>query len=130
MIAIGARRLFLYAEPIDMRKGIDGLAGIVLGRLLQDPTAGDIFIFMGRRADRLKALCWEKDGYWLCIKRLAEGKFRLPWVARNDGTPMAVELTTTEWQLLLDGIVVQERIVLRRHGRRPAQHPVALAATG
>lgn len=130
MIAIGARRLFLCAEPVDMRKGIDGLAGVVLGHLQRDPTAGDIFIFMGRRADRLKALCWEKDGYWLCIKRLAEGRFRLPWVTRNDGLPAAVELTTAEWQLLLDGIVVQERIVLRRHGRRPDQQPSTLAPTG
>jgi transposase len=130
MIAVGNRRIFLCAEPMDMRKGIDGLAGIVLGRLQRDPLAGDIFVFVGRRADRLKALCWEPDGYWLATKRLAIGHFHIPWVTRTDGTPSALELSTTEWHLLLDGIVVRDRIVLRRHGRGPELGPPAQAVTG
>jgi hypothetical protein len=54
-----------------MRKGIDGLAAIVLGQFQRGPNCRDIFVFVGRQPSRLKALCWERDGFWLCAKRLA-----------------------------------------------------------
>jgi transposase len=117
MINVSARRLFLCAQPVDMRKGMDGLATIVLAQLQRDPNNGDIFIFVGRRRDRLKALCWDGDGYWLCSKRLAEGRFLIPHVERSDGRPAALELSETEWHLLLDGIVVRDRVLLKRHHR-------------
>jgi transposase len=118
MISIGARRLFVCGQPVDMRKGMDGLASIVLAQLQQDPSSGDIFLFLGKRATSLKALCWDQDGYWLCTKRLAEGRFLFPRVQRSDGRPATVELSEAEWHLLLDGIVVRERVLLRRHHRR------------
>ena len=84
MISVNARRLFLCAQPVDMRKGMDGLASIVLTQLQQNPSGGDIFIFLGKRSTSLKALCWDGDGYWLCNKRLAEGRFLIPLVERSD----------------------------------------------
>ena len=50
---------------------MDGLATIVVAQLLRDPNNGDIFVFVGRRADRLKALCFDGDGYWLCSNQLS-----------------------------------------------------------
>ena len=117
MISVSARRLFLCAQPVDMRKGMDGLASFVLAQLRQNPSGGDIFIFLGKRAKSLKALCWDGDGYWLCTKRLAEGRFLIPRVERSDGRPASLELSEVEWHLLLDGIVVRDRVLLRRHRR-------------
>lgn len=129
MISVNARRLFLCARPVDMRKGMDGLASIVLAQLQQNPSGGDIFIFLGKRATSLKALCWDGDGYWLCAKRLAEGRFLIPLVERSDGRPATIELSEVEWHLLLDGIVVRDRVLLRRHHRTvPAALPRGLAA--
>lgn len=114
MIALGNRRIFLCGTPVDMRKGIDGLAAIVLGQLQRDPNSGDVFVFVGRRASRLKALCWEQDGFWLCAKRLARGRFVVPRISHSDGKPSNLELSASDWQLLLDGIVVRQRTVLDR----------------
>ena len=129
MISVNARRLFLCAQPVDMRKGMDGLASIVLAQLQQNPSGGDIFIFLGKRSTSLKALCWDGDGYWLCTKRLAEGRFLIPLVERSDGRPATIELSEVEWHLLLDGIVVRDRVLLRRHHRTvPAALPRGMAA--
>jgi transposase len=129
MINVTARRLFLCAQPMDMRKGIDGLASIVLSQLQLNPSSGDIFIFVGRRASSLKALCWDGDGYWLCTRRLAEGRFLVPHLERRDGRPATLELSEVEWHLLLDGIVVRDRVLLRRHRRTlPEDHVPAAPA--
>jgi transposase len=117
MIALGMRRIFLCGEPVDMRMGIDGLSTVVIGRLQRDPNAGDVFVFVGKRADRLKALCWDRDGFWLCSKRLAGGRFVVPRIFRTDGFASALELSHADWQLLLDGIVVRDRVLIRRYGR-------------
>ncbi len=117
MIALGARRVFLCGEVVDMRMGIDALSAVVVGRLQRDPNAGDVFVFVGKRANRLKALCWDRDGFWLCAKRLAGGRFVVPRISRSDGLPSALELSHADWQLLLDGIVVRDRVVLHRFGR-------------
>ena len=117
MIALGNRRIFLCGAPVDMRKGIDGLAAIVLGQLQRDPNSGDIFVFVGRQPSRLKALCWERDGFWLCAKRLARGRFVVPRVSHSNGKPSTLELSASDWQLLLDGIVVRQRTVLDRWQR-------------
>lgn len=117
MIALGARRVFLCAEPVDMRMGIDALSAVVVGRLQRDPTTGDVYVFVGKRANRLKALCWDRDGFWLCAKRLAGGRFVVPRIACTDGRPSALELSHADWQLLLDGIVVRDRVLVHRYGR-------------
>jgi len=123
MITFSNRRMYLYAQPLDMRKGMDGLASIVLAQLQRDPCSGDVFVFVGRQKDRLKALCWDGDGYWLCTKRLASGRFLIPTIATSNGVPSALELSETEWHLLLDGIVVRDRVLLKRHHRTLAADP-------
>ena len=114
MIALGNRRIFLCGSVVDMRKGIDGLAAIVLGQLQRDPNSGEVFVFVGSHGTRLKALCWERDGFWLATKRLARGRFVVPRIAHVDGRPSTLELSPSDWQLLLDGIVVRSRTVLDR----------------
>jgi len=114
VIALGNRQVFLCGAPVDMRKGIDGLSAIVLGQLQRAPDSGDVFVFVGRRSDRLKALCWERDGFWLCTKRLARGRFAVPRISDQHGRPSTLELSPSDWQLLLDGIIVRKRTVLQR----------------
>lgn len=117
MIALGGRRLFLCCQTVDMRKSFDGLATVVLGSLGRDPHCGDAFVFIGKRHDRLKLLCWDGDGFWVCAKRLTNGRFSFPTITRSDGRPSSVELSASEWQLLLDGIIVRNRVVLPRASR-------------
>ena len=69
-------KIYLAAEPADFRKGIDGLAGLCRVQLDQDPLAGHIFIFRNRRASAIKVLMYDGQGFWLCQKRLSQGRFR------------------------------------------------------
>ena len=62
-------RIFVYTEPVDMRRGFDGLALIARDALSQDPRSGAVFIFANRRTDRLKAVWWDRNGYCLLYKR-------------------------------------------------------------
>lgn len=56
-------RMFVYTEPVDMRRGFDGLALVARDALKEDPQSGALFIFRNRRSDRLKALWWDRNGY-------------------------------------------------------------------
>lgn len=68
-------RLLLAVEPVDFRKGIDGLVAVCRQKLITDPMAGALFIFSNRRRRALKILCYDGQGYWLCQKRLSTGRF-------------------------------------------------------
>ena len=68
-------RLLLAVEPVDFRKGIDGLVQVCQQRLKADPMAGALFVFANRRRRALKILCYDGQGYWLCQKRLSQGRF-------------------------------------------------------
>ena len=97
-------RIFLRRQPTDMRKSFDGLSGLVRGELGQDPLAGDLFVFVNRRRDFVKALYWDRDGLALWAKRLARGCFALS----PEGPP---EIGRDELALLLEG--VRARVVSR-----------------
>ena len=75
--ASGFQHVYLCTGYTDLRKGIDGLISIVTGTFGLDPTeAGSIFLFCGRRNDRMKVLLYEGDGWLLCYKRFTDGKLQ------------------------------------------------------
>lgn len=98
--ASGAR-IWLAAEPTDMRCGFDRLAEQVRSVISQDPLSGHLFLFRSRRAERLKVLTWDRDGYVLWYKRLEQGVFKLPRLSPGN---RSVELRPSELAMILDGI--------------------------
>jgi transposase len=93
-------RYFLYRYPADMRKGFDGLSGLVREGLGKDPLSGDVFIFFNKRRTQVKLLLWERDGFSLYHKRLERGTYELP-------STSSVELRCEELMLILQGISLQ-----------------------
>jgi len=69
-------RLMVAVEPVDFRRGIDGLARTCREVLRADPFAGTVFVFRNRRGTAIKLLAYDGQGFWLCQKRLSEGRFR------------------------------------------------------
>lgn len=71
-------RIFVCTEPVDMRRGFDGLALIARDTLQQDPRSGALLIFTNKRRDRMKALWWDRNGYCILYKRFHQAVFDLP----------------------------------------------------
>lgn len=115
-------RIFLYNRDVDMRKSFDGLHAIVQSEFRRDIRAGDLFLFLNRRRDRVKLLWWDRDGMAIFMKRLEEGRFEKP-TAQQDGTHVEVDATTLS--LLLSGIDLAS--VKRRKRYRPPEKIPALA---
>jgi transposase len=92
-----------------MRKGFDGLSGLVRNELHQNPLSGDVFIFINKRGNQIKLLLWEGDGFSLYYKRLERGTYELPTVANKGGS---LALRNDELTLILQGISL--RSVQRR----------------
>ena len=92
-------RVWLAAGTTDMRKSFDGLAALVQESLGHNPFSGSMFVFRGRRGDRIKVLWFSGDGLCLLAKRLEDGKFVWPQV-----TSGAVHLTAAQLSMLLEGI--------------------------
>ena len=88
-------------EPTDMRKGFDGLCGLVTGVLQQDPLTGHLFLFVNRRRDKLKVLYWDGDGLAIWYRRLEQGTFQLP---RVDPDAVAASMNADDFMMLLRGI--------------------------
>lgn len=70
-------KILVAVEPVDFRRGIDGLARLCKESLQNDPFAGTVFVFRNRKATALKVLMYDGQGFWLCHKRLSQGRF--PW---------------------------------------------------
>src|SRR5262249_7065180 len=96
-------RIYLAVDPVDMRCGHDGLAAIVRTQWKVDLYSGHLFVFSGKRGDRLKILFFDRGGFVVYYKRLERGRFRLPRV-RPGST--SVELDAAELSMLLSGIDV------------------------
>jgi len=94
-------RIWLCAQPADLRKSFDGLAALVRDWLGGDPLSGQIFVFRDKSADRVKFLVWEEDGYAIWYKRLEQGTFRFP--AAADSHPR-VEIRAADLVMLLQGV--------------------------
>lgn len=84
-------RIFVYTEPVDMRRGFDGLALIAREALAQDPRSGAVFIFANRRTDRLKALWWDRNGYCLLYKRAHRAVFELPSASEENSVSVRID---------------------------------------
>lgn len=93
-------QVFLATGRVDGRKGINGLSALVRSQFEQDPLSGQLFVFFSRRADRVRVLYWDRDGYVLTTKRLEIGRFRVPWQSENGH--LTVE--AAELLLVLEGI--------------------------
>jgi transposase len=102
MFGVGpATRIYLAAGATDMRKGFEGLYGLVRDQLQVEPLSGHIFIFSNAQRNRLKLLFWDGSGLWVCAKRLEKGRFRWPPVGSGQAK---VVLNHEELALLLGGI--------------------------
>lgn len=95
-----AVRVWAYPQPADLRKGYNGLYGLVKEGLRRDPLSGDLFLFVNRRRTSCKVLLW--DGTGLCIyqKRLEQGRFARLW---REPRGAALKLTSNELGLFLEG---------------------------
>lgn len=98
-------RIFVAAEPVDLRRGFDGLASTTRAVIRQDPLSGHLFVFLNKRRDRAKILVWERSGYWLLFKRLEKGRFVLPGLPVDGARHL--EMEATELTLMLEGINLQ-----------------------
>jgi transposase len=107
-------RIFLCAQPTDMRRSFDGLCGLVRGVLQADPLDGSLFLFVNRRGDRIKALWWDRDGLALFYKRLESGTFEM---LRADGNATVVELDSTTLAMLLSGVAIDSVKRRKRYAR-------------
>ena len=92
-------RILVAVDPVDFRRGIDGLGELVRQVLRQDPFSGCAFEFRNRRSTAIKVLVYDGDGFWLCQKRLSRGSFQW-WPQALDGQPQR-ELAARELQLML-----------------------------
>ena len=102
MLSLAAStRVFIALGATDLRKGFDGLCGLVTSQLKQDPLSGTLFLFVNRRRDRMKVLYWDGDGLAIWYRRLEQGTFHLP-KPNNDAT--SVEIRSDEFTMLLRGI--------------------------
>lgn len=92
--------IYLYRHPVDMRKGMDGLANLVTAEMQLNPMQADLFIFTNRSRDKIKLLLWERNGFWVLYKRLVKQKFHWPnWFDADSLT-----LTDSQVDMLLKGM--------------------------
>lgn len=103
--ASGFKKIYLATGYTDLRRGIEGLSAIVRFKFNLDPYDKDtIFLFCGKRCDRIKALIWEGDGFLLCYKRLEIGAFNWP-----RSVDEAVEISYEQYKMLMQGLEVIAR---------------------
>jgi hypothetical protein len=91
-------RILVAVDPVDFRKGIDGLAAVCRQRLQSDPFSGAVFVFVNKSRQALRLLVYDGQGYWLCHKRLSQGRFK--WSFRSTDTRIQA-IASYELQLLL-----------------------------
>jgi transposase len=98
-----ATRIYLALGATDMRKGFEGLYGLVRDRLQLEPLSGHVFLFCNKARNRTKVLFWDGSGLWICAKRLEKGRFS--WPSEGDQQTRVI-LSHEELALLLGGIEV------------------------
>ena len=109
MLSEFSGEVYIALGYTDLRRGIDGLAAIVQESFALDPFTNTLFLFCGRRCDRIKALLWEGDGFVLIYKRLAvKGRYRWP----RDSSE-ARNLTWQEFDWLMSGLDIEQPKAIR-----------------
>jgi transposase len=101
-------RYYIYRQGCDMRKGYEGLSGLVLNEFKMSPLSGDVFIFISKQKNKIKILHWQKDGFAIYSKRLEKGTFELP-------KDHSLEITAHQLQFILDGIFLSSIKKRRRY---------------
>jgi transposase len=104
-------RLLLATSPVDGRKGINGLSTLVRSQFLMDPLSGTLFVFFTKRADIVRVLYWDRDGY------VEKGHFRVPWRSETGH----VTLEAAELLLVLEGLDLSGVTRRVRWNRRPSR---------
>jgi transposase len=99
--------VYLAVGATDLRKSFDGLHALVAGRLQADPLSGHLFVFCNRSRSRIKVLCFDGSGLWVCAKRLEQGAFS--WPAADESDPRRA-CAVPELLLILGGIDPKETI--------------------
>ena len=108
-------QIYIVCGYTDMRKSIDGLCGIIQEHLKEEPSGNSLFLFCGRRADRIKAILREPDGYVLIYKRLADVQGRYRW-PRNRSEVR--NLTWKEFDWLMSGLDIDQPKAIRAASRK------------
>jgi transposase len=103
MLSFFNTQIYLHPSPIDFRKQIDGLVLLVADHLKLKPTSGQLFLFRNKGRDKLKALYWERNGFWLLYRRLEQGRFQFPVIDKA-----VIELSRDELSWLLSGLNFME----------------------
>jgi transposase len=98
-IDLSKTRIYIRPGHTDLRKAVNGLTGIIEGQMESEPFSGNVYLFCNRERKLLKALWWDATGFWLCQKRLEEGRF--PWPETCEAVR---ELGGEELSMLLRGI--------------------------
>ena len=99
IIDLSRVKIFLRPGATDLRKAVNGLSVIVQEGMRQDPFSGSVYLFCNSGRRLLKAIYWDKTGFWLSQKRLEKDKY--PWPATSEDVK---ELNTEELLMLLQGI--------------------------
>ncbi len=116
------QRYYLCLGGADLRKGFDGLSGLVRSTMANDPFSGDVFVFVNRRRDRMKLLVWDRSGLLLWYKRLKSGTVELP----KPGT--RAQSHGISWQklvLILEGVALGSVVQRRRFSLEKKEEEVA-----
>ena len=111
-----AASIYVYTRPTDMRKGFDGLCGIVRQEFAVDPLCGILFLFINRRRDRVKILYWDRDGLALWYKRLEAGSLE----RIESGDSASIQIDGTQLAMLLSGVSLEAAKVRRKRYRQAA----------
>ncbi len=101
------QNVFLCYNPVDFRKNINGLAGIVQGSFGQDPFNGELFVFINKSKNAVKVLQWDTDGFVLYHKRRERGKFFWPSLKDEEST---IEISSNDLERLLAGLIMEKFI--------------------
>ena len=105
----GAERIFIACGYTDLRRGVDGLVAHVKQVFQLDPYANSLFLFCGRKADRIKGLIWEGDGFILLYKRLETGRYQWPRNANE-----AKEITWQQIKWLTEGLSIEQPKAIKK----------------